>query len=62
MKVFKFLLILTVAVIVGGIIVVVISKKNPKTIGEKLQQLMSNMCDKMKSMDCCKTMMGKCCK
>jgi hypothetical protein len=62
MKVFKVLLILAVAVLVGGIITIVISKKSPKIIIEKLQQIMMNMCEKMKSMDCCKDMMGKCCK
>jgi hypothetical protein len=62
MKVFKFLLILTIAVLVGGIIALVISKKSPKIIVEKLQQMMMNMCEKMKSMDCCKSMMEKHCK
>lgn len=62
MKVFKLVLILTVAVFVAGIIALMISKKNPKIIVEKLQQMMMKMCEKMMSMDCCKNMMEKHCK
>lgn len=62
MKVFKLVLILTLAILAGGILVLVISKKNPKIIAEQLQQLMKKMCERMMSMDCCKNMMDKCCK
>lgn len=66
MKILKLLFILTLILFVGGIIAFVILKKNPKTIAEKLQQMMMKMCEKMCKkmmlMDCCKTMMNKHCK
>lgn len=62
MKIFKLLVILTLTILVGGIIALVISKKNPKIIIEKLQQMMMKICDSMMSMDCCKNMMEKHCK
>lgn len=62
MKVLKFVLMLTLAAFVGGIVALAISKKIPKMIAETISQVMTKMCEKMKTngkfpMDCCKKMM-----
>jgi hypothetical protein len=66
MKNFKFILVITLTVLLGGFIALVILKRKPKIITEIIPRMMK-ICEKMMSsgkfpMDCCKHMMEKHCK